>query len=185
MSGHPDGLPPDLVTHPDQVDPVAREQVSLLHGERILRCWRVPFGYLLMTNLRCVYLWCKLELFARSEWHSSPTFFFYNLSPPHVIAGRFVELSEAYDEGTGSARFLIHDAAAVREEIESARVAGRAEWTARRARAQGDLRHLSEPAPPPGTTVIVREVVKVRCAYCGNLMDEGRSTCPSCGAPQT
>ena len=31
---------------------------------------------------------------------------------------------------------------------------------------------------------IVREVVKVRCGFCGNFMDAGDAICPFCGAPQ-
>ena len=37
------------------------------------------------------------------------------------------------------------------------------------------------PAAGP-TTVIEREVVKVRCRYCGALNDENTKTCVSCGA---
>jgi hypothetical protein len=42
--------------------------------------------------------------------------------------------------------------------------------------------------PPPGTTVtervtIERQVVKVRCRYCGTLGNEVDGRCPSCGAP--
>ena len=32
--------------------------------------------------------------------------------------------------------------------------------------------------------VITREIVKVRCKYCNQLMDENTTTCPSCGATQ-
>jgi hypothetical protein len=42
--------------------------------------------------------------------------------------------------------------------------------------------------PPPGATVterwtIERQVVKIRCRYCGNLGNEVDGRCPSCGAP--
>lgn len=39
--------------------------------------------------------------------------------------------------------------------------------------------------PPPGaavTAVIERQVVKVRCRYCGNLGNEVDGRCPTCGA---
>lgn len=39
--------------------------------------------------------------------------------------------------------------------------------------------------PPPGAgraTVIERQVVKVRCRYCGNLANEVDGRCPFCGA---
>ena len=42
----------------------------------------------------------------------------------------------------------------------------------------------STQTPPPGggTTVIEREVVKVRCRYCGALNDETAKACTGCGA---
>lgn len=32
---------------------------------------------------------------------------------------------------------------------------------------------------------IIREVVKIRCPYCGNLYDETEDRCPHCGGKQT
>jgi len=29
---------------------------------------------------------------------------------------------------------------------------------------------------------IIREVIKIRCPYCGNLYDENQTKCPNCGA---
>ena len=29
---------------------------------------------------------------------------------------------------------------------------------------------------------VIREVVKIRCSYCGNLYDENQDKCPYCGA---
>jgi DNA-directed RNA polymerase subunit RPC12/RpoP len=29
---------------------------------------------------------------------------------------------------------------------------------------------------------IIREVVKIRCPYCGNIYDEDQDKCPYCGA---
>lgn len=186
MTGRPWNPPSDSVTQPDQIDMRALEEIAftLFHDERILRCWKVGFGFLVMTNLRCIHVWRKPELFSHSDWRTGPTFFFYNLAPPQVLFGRFVQLSEAYDEGAGSARFLVHNAAEVGEEIDEARIAGQREWATRRAHAQADLKRLVFPRLPPGTTVVVREIVKVPCAYCGNLVESGRRQCPFCGAPQ-
>ncbi len=44
------------------------------------------------------------------------------------------------------------------------------------------------PQPAPQTVVhqrevVTREVIKVRCRYCGALVDEGVNTCPKCQAP--
>jgi hypothetical protein len=40
----------------------------------------------------------------------------------------------------------------------------------------------SPTAPAPSTTVIEREVVKIKCRFCGTLNDETAKTCSSCGA---
>ena len=53
-------------------------------------------------------------------------------------------------------------------------------WVAAIAQARRDL-------PVPGASVsphvIERQVVKVRCRYCGTLGNEGEPRCPYCGAP--
>ena len=56
------------------------------------------------------------------------------------------------------------------------------------------------PPPPPGPPpenidltpnkapvqqIVIREVVKVKCRYCGALIDSTAQTCPLCGAPRT
>jgi len=171
-------------TRPDPIDPGARAQIVLLHGEQIMRSWRTGLGFLVMTNLRCVHVWRRPELFVASEWHSGPTFFFYNLAPPQVVAGRFVKLTEEFPGSVDAARFLVRNPQDVCREIEEARAAGQAEWQARRIRAQQELHRPRRPLPPVGTTVVIREVVKVRCNFCGNLMDIADRSCPSCGAPQ-
>ncbi|MGP8077081.1 MAG: hypothetical protein ACLQD8_01255 [Thermoplasmata archaeon] len=55
-------------------------------------------------------------------------------------------------------------------------------WVASISQARRDL-------PPPGgpgtpsVHLIERQVVKIRCRYCGTLGNEGDSRCPFCGAP--
>lgn len=34
----------------------------------------------------------------------------------------------------------------------------------------------------PKETVVLREIVKIRCQYCGKLYDETLNNCPHCGA---
>ena len=43
---------------------------------------------------------------------------------------------------------------------------------------------MNQPASPPSqaTKEIIREVVKIRCPYCGSLYDEDQDKCPNCGA---
>jgi len=178
--------PPDEVTHPDQLDPAAFVQIDFLDGEKILHCWKLPRGFLVLTNLRCVRVWERRRLFEEAEWHTGPNFLFYNLRPPKVVAGRFVELSEVHEENAGSSRFLVRDPEEVCAEIEAARTPGQAAWAARRAQARRELTRSPVSGPPPGTTVVrevIHEVVKVRCRFCGNLMAVTDARCPSCGAP--
>lgn len=178
-------LPPDSrTTSPEQISPATRSALDLLEGERILRCWKTGFGYLVMTNLRCVHVWRKQELFASPEWQTGPTFFFYNLAAPRVVARRFLQLSEEQDLDIGSARFLIANPDGVRQEIDDQRGPGQAEWRARKAAAENLLHHPRPVGPGAGATVIVREVVKVRCPFCGTLMNPTDAHCPNCGAPQ-
>jgi hypothetical protein len=186
MAGTASAPPPgEVETSPDQIAPGALDELELLPGERISRCWRTGLGFLVMTNLRCIPVWRKAELFSSAEWHTGPTFFFYNLAPPSVFAGRFVVLTQGAGDEATSSRFLVHDPEAVSREIEEARPAGRAEWEARRAREAQELGRPRPAPPPPGTTVIIREIVKVRCSYCGNLMDDTDAVCPACGARQS
>jgi hypothetical protein len=41
------------------------------------------------------------------------------------------------------------------------------------------------PKQPPVEQIVVKEVVKVKCQYCGALMDGTLQSCPFCGAPRT
>jgi hypothetical protein len=52
------------------------------------------------------------------------------------------------------------------------------------------VQQVSDPSvPPPIIRPVVvqqtveKDVVKVRCTFCGNLCDETAKACPSCGAP--
>lgn len=174
----------DPTTQPDPLDPNAAEELDLLSGEGIARCWRVPLGYLVMTNLRCLYVWRKALVLRPSGWEVGPTFFFFNLTPPRVVARRFVELREGTPVDARTFRFLVHDPTTVCAEITAALPAGQAEWQARRERAQVRGPPPDELAQRAPGAVVVREIVKIRCRYCGNLMDEVAPTCPACGAPQ-
>lgn len=40
----------------------------------------------------------------------------------------------------------------------------------------------SQPSPPVAEKEIIREVIKIRCPYCGTLYDENVDSCPNCGA---
>jgi hypothetical protein len=54
------------------------------------------------------------------------------------------------------------------------------------ASAIAEARHASAPPSPPGAPIshtIERQVVKVRCRFCGTLANEVDTRCPACGAP--
>ncbi len=40
------------------------------------------------------------------------------------------------------------------------------------------------PKQPPVQQIVIKEVVKVKCQYCGALIDSTVETCPFCGAPR-
>jgi hypothetical protein len=67
-----------------------------------------------------------------------------------------------------------------------------------RAGRGGNLpEHSSMPPPPPDNIdltpaqqppvqqIVIKEVAKVKCNYCGALMDSTAQVCPRCGAPRT
>jgi hypothetical protein len=41
------------------------------------------------------------------------------------------------------------------------------------------------PKQPPVQQIVIKEVVKVKCLYCGALIDSTAQVCPMCGAPRT
>jgi len=58
-----------------------------------------------------------------------------------------------------------------------------ASWIFRIIRAGKEVK---EPTTPENQVVIrekeiIREIVKIRCQYCGNLYDETLDNCPHCG----
>lgn len=177
----------DLVTTPVQIEREALHRLHLLDGEHILRVWKSVRGYLVMTNLRCQEVLRRPQLFASSDWEAGPNFFYYNLGPPKVEFHRFLRLSEEHEEGALVVRFILHDPYTVAQEIEAARVAGQDEWLRRRSQAESVLRESRERLRA-GKLYSVREghreVLKVRCSFCGNLMPATAVRCPSCGAPQ-
>ncbi len=44
---------------------------------------------------------------------------------------------------------------------------------------------LTPKQQPPVQQIVIKEVVKVKCRYCGALIDSTVQTCPFCGAPRT
>ena len=135
----------------------------------------------MLTNLRCFGLWRELGVFPPHPWHTGPEFFFYNLKPPRVLFGRFLELSEEFPEAGSVGRFAVHDPTAVAEAISAALDAGQTEWRDRRQRTE-ELIRARQQIRAARAAGIAPPVVKVRCAFCGNLADASSRRCPSCGA---
>ena len=54
-------------------------------------------------------------------------------------------------------------------------------WAAAIAQARRELPAAAAPGTAPAT-IVEREVVKIRCRYCGTLGSEGEARCPYCGA---
>jgi len=55
------------------------------------------------------------------------------------------------------------------------------EWANAIALARRDL-PVAATGPAVATHLIERQVIKVRCRYCGTLGNEGEPRCPFCGA---
>jgi len=55
-------------------------------------------------------------------------------------------------------------------------------WASAIAEARRELPAVL-PGPAPSVQTVEREVVKIRCRYCGQLGNEVNGRCPSCGAP--
>ena len=179
--------PTEAVTTPVQIEFEALRQIHLLDGERLLRVWRTGRGFLVMTNLRCIEVARKPQVFSTSDWEAGPSFFFYNLAPPRVELFRFLRLSEQREERTLVMRFFLHDPSEVAQEIQAARLAGQDEWLRRRAAAEGALRQSRErwqAGHPFAFGEGAHRVIRVRCGFCGNLIDVTATRCPFCGAPQ-
>ena len=177
----------DTVTTPAQIEREALREVHLLDGERILRVWKTGRGFLVMTNLRCTEVGRKPQLFSPSDWEVGPSFFFYNLAPPKVEFHRLLRLTEEKEKRAAVLRLFLHDPDEVAREIEAAREEGQREWLKRRTRAEAALREARErweSAVPFAGRNGRRPVIRVRCGYCGNLIDGAAARCPYCGAPQ-
>jgi hypothetical protein len=174
--------PTDQLTQPDQLPPEAWRAVNFFEGEHVVRCWQTARGYLVLTNLRCGVIWPSWELFHRGNWQEGPQYFFYNLRPPAVLLGRFVELREAFEEEGRTTRFRVRDPEAVAEEIAAAIGPGRGEWAERRERTRRLMegRRIRRGA---GAGARAPLYLPYPCRYCGNPIPAASRQCPSCGAP--
>lgn len=181
--------PSDQVTRPDQLPPGGWLVIDLLGREQILACWRTPLGFLVLTNLRCSLILRKVAIFHPKGWELGPQFFFYNLRPPRVVLGRFVELAEEFEEEGGLvSRIAVDSPRTVAEKISAAIGPGQAEWARRRSASQRLIearRRQREALARAFATGAPAEVVRVPCAYCGCPMPVSSNRCPTCGAPAT
>ncbi len=173
--------PPSQVTHPEQLPGEAWRAFDLMDGEAVLAVWKTPRGFLVLTNLRCFGMYLELDLFAPRQWRTGPEFFFYNVRPPTVAMGRFVELEEEVAEAGSVGRFLVHDPESVAAAISAAVGPGRAAWQARRQHTEEMLR-ARRSLRAQRAAGVDRPVVLVRCSYCGNTANAALRRCPSCGA---
>jgi DNA-directed RNA polymerase subunit RPC12/RpoP len=55
-------------------------------------------------------------------------------------------------------------------------------WRAMKSGKNIENQVLSQHSPPVTEREIIREVIKIRCPYCGTLYDENVNSCPNCGA---
>lgn len=178
--------PGDHVTRPDQLPEGAWAALDLFTGEHVLDCWRTARGFLVLTTLRCLLLWQRREVLRRRDWEASPEVFLYDVRPPRVVLGRFVELEPASSGHAGALRVAVDDPPSVAEEIARTIPRAREEWEVRRNRIVRDLdlqrrrREQIASALAAGRPI---PIARVPCAYCGNLISTAARSCPFCGAP--
>ena len=55
-------------------------------------------------------------------------------------------------------------------------------WRSLKYRGAEDQVVNQQEQPPETPKEVIREVVKIRCPYCGGLYDEDENKCPNCGA---
>jgi hypothetical protein len=174
-------------TQPDQLDSAAWRAFALMDGEVVRRVWRTGRGdYLVLTTLRCILLWQRRELFRPTEWQSGPQVLLFDVRPPRVLFGRFVEVAPATSDGGAPIRVAVAQPEDVAEEIAQSLPAAHRDWVQRRSKAlallaeekrRHDLALAAARSGRPPTTLTVR------CAYCGNSMLVTARSCPHCGAP--
>jgi hypothetical protein len=51
-----------------------------------------------------------------------------------------------------------------------------------RAKPKIDQREVKEKQDVSQEKVIIKEIIKIRCRYCGFTYDQGLNSCPNCGA---
>jgi hypothetical protein len=178
--------PPEQVTGPDQLPGDAWRAVDLFEGERVLRCWRTARGYLLLTSLRCLLLWRRLELFQPRDWEASPEVYLYNVRPPRALFGRFVEIAPAFVGDGAVIRAGVVNPVEVADEIRASIPEARRQWDLRRQRALADIathRLIHDQIASALAAGLPVPVPRVPCAYCGNLVPATAKRCPHCGAP--
>jgi DNA-directed RNA polymerase subunit RPC12/RpoP len=55
-------------------------------------------------------------------------------------------------------------------------------WRSMKAGSSVENQVFSQPQQPVTEKEVIREVIKIRCPYCGSLYDESLTACPTCGA---
>jgi len=163
----------------------ARALLELEAPEAIVEVWRARHqlgrrviarevdGYLVLTSQRVVFVQV-VGVGHRRTYHLLPRMSF-----------RLEHLTELREDPPGSLRVSGSDfrvagvnAYGACDLIERCRVA--------RLNALAPMGAIPSRGPSGATVterIIVREIVKVPCRYCGALVDHGANRCPACGAP--
>lgn len=179
-------LPFDLTTVPDQLDPAAWPAISMMDSEVIRRVWKTGRGFLVLTTLRCILLWQRREVFRPTEWQAGPEILLYDIRPPRVLFGRFLEVSPASPAGGAPIRVVVAQPEDVAEEIVASLPEARRAWEERRRKAQAILAAEKRQHDRVLAAVLAGRplpVLMVQCPYCGNSIPATSRRCPHCGAP--
>ena len=153
--------------------PTARAALALRPGEEVINSWQ-PTDLLVLTNQRLLLVEVK-GVFTKSYVMKSSRGL-ETLAEPAVKGGGpeyvLVVAGESYwFQGT--------DAHAARDEIAQARLLRLAQLGLDGSGQRAGASYIRE------KEVITRELVRIPCRYCGQLIDQTATRCPSCSAPLT
>lgn len=149
--------------------------VSLTPGEHVLMVDEAKYhgtkGKLHLTNMRILFDYEKRGIIFKGKY-SSVNIFLFKISEVSIVGfGPFKKLTINLVKEPGSLgiprfEFNVNNPDTWKAKIEVANLA-----------LEG--KRITE------REVITREVVKIRCPYCGMLADENFSKCPNCGGTLT
>lgn len=152
------------------LSPLARTAVGLRPGEEVVNSWDST-AVIVLTNQRLVLL--EEKGFFNKSYSVKSSRALETIAEPTVKGGGPEYVLVVAGE---SFWFTGTDAHAARDEIAQAR--------SLRMGSIGLDRSGMRPPVTREREIVTRELVRIPCRYCGQLMDQTATRCPSCMAPR-